>query len=98
MHEWERSEKNLLGHELIGLNAKASRHGHDAKGRVSWETKNCIEIETGKKTVMLPKKETVFEFSLGKKKVRVDGRLLASRPEERTKAFAKKYMRKRVSS
>ena len=86
--------KNLLCHELLGLEAKvaessdASREG--TLGKVVKETKNTFVLETKEGEKVLPKKECVFEFVLGKQKALVDGKKICLRPEERLKEFWRK--------
>jgi len=80
---------NVLRHELIGLRAKVvdSKHqGYGCVGRVVDETLNTITIRTLDGEKKIPKKDSLFEFTLPSgAKVRVEGGLLLSRPEDRTK-------------
>jgi ribonuclease P protein subunit POP4 len=88
---YEITAKNILGHELIGLEVlitesfDPSRKG--MKGKVLDETQNTIVLETkkGKKTV--PKSECDFEFVLGEEKVTVKGKDILKRPEDRAKNY-----------
>ena len=79
---------NILRHELIGLKVEIVEAKNKAmvgiKGRVVDETRNTliIEKENGKE-VVIPKDVAVFLFHLKGCKVKVDGRLLVGRPEER---------------
>jgi ribonuclease P protein subunit POP4 len=81
---------NILKHELIGLKVEIVEAKNKAmvgiKGRVIDETRNTlvIEKEDGKE-VRIPKDVAVFLFQLKGCKVKVDGRLLIGRPEERLK-------------
>ncbi|XRP97545.1 ribonuclease P protein component 1 [Methanocaldococcus sp. 16A] len=81
---------NILRHELIGLRVEIVDAKNKAmigiKGRVVDETRNTlvIEKENGKE-VTIPKDIAVFLFELNECKVKVDGRLLIGRPEERLK-------------
>ncbi|XRO76806.1 ribonuclease P protein component 1 [Methanocaldococcus sp. 10A] len=81
---------NILRHELIGLRVEIVDAKNKAmigiKGRVVDETRNTlvIEKENGKE-VTIPKDIAVFLFELNGCKVKVDGRLLIGRPEERLK-------------
>jgi ribonuclease P protein subunit POP4 len=83
--------RNILQHELIGLEAEVTaslnRSLEGAKGKVMMETKNTITV--GTRTV--PKEGTSFIFTLGGRRVRVDGSRLVARPEERIKKKAKKW-------
>lgn len=90
-----RNPYNILRHELIGLYAKvvdATHEGYKLSGKIVDETKNTLSIETtesAKKTKIIPKNCVVLELALDDGSVvRVDGRLLVGRPEERIK---KKY-------
>jgi len=82
-----RTADNLPRHELIGLMTEVvestdpSREG--LKGNVVDETKNTLVLDTEDGETTVPKDETVFRFDLGDLKVRLDGRLLTGRPEER---------------
>ena len=89
------SADNIMGHEIIGLNAVV-RDGSDKsrngiRGRIVNETMNTFIIETKKAEKKLPKKEVSLEIDLGNEKVEIDGKLLVARPEERTKLFWRKY-------
>ncbi len=80
---------NILRHELIGLRVKVveSKHGgYRCDGGVVDETLNLLTLKTRDGEKKIPKKDSVFEFTLpSKARVRVEGGLLLSRPEERTK-------------
>ena len=82
--------KNLIRHELIGLEVKIKSSTDPTlkgvKGKVVDETYNMLVIETSKKEIKVPKKNCVFVFTLPSKlKVQVDGKLLVGRPEDRIK-------------
>lgn len=82
-----RTQKNLPRHELIGLRAdvvESTDPGREGlSGTVVDETEGTLVLDTDDGEKQLPKEETVFRFHLGDLKVRVNGRLLAGRPEER---------------
>lgn len=86
--------QNLPAHEFIGLKAKVvgstdvSRKG--IAGVVVDETKNVIVIESKKVVKKLPKSECEFEFALGNEKVKVDGKQIVGRPEDRPKIVWRK--------
>jgi ribonuclease P protein subunit POP4 len=90
-----RNSKNLIRHELIGLNAEikdsdnASQIG--LKGKVIDEKMNILVIRTknGDKTV--EKKSVEITFFIDEKKVAIDGKQLVSRPEDRIKKKIKKW-------
>jgi len=76
-----RTAENLVQHELIGLPVKNGK----IIGKVVWETRNTLTIETEKGERTLEKKSGIFVFSIGKQNVEVDGNLLIGRPEDRIK-------------
>ncbi len=76
-----RTAENIIRHELIGLHAETGK----LKGKVVWETRNTLKIETEKGERTAEKKSRTFTFSLGSKKVEVKGSLLVGRPEDRIK-------------
>ena len=82
---------DFLRHELIGLkvNVKKSKNVSHEKinGVVIDEKKNMLVIEYKGREVMVPKKDTLFEFEIGKNKIEVDGNLLIGRPEDRLKKW-----------
>ncbi len=87
------TSKNIVKHELIGLKVSVvdsknpSNKGID--GIVIDETRNTLVIETKKGEKRLVKEQCVFVFELPDgKRVKVDGKLLVSKPENRIK---KKY-------
>lgn len=77
---------------MVGLHAKvvdATHEGYKCQGCIFRETRNTIGVKHQEKTKMLPKDSITLELDLpGGCRVRVDGRLLLSRPEDRIK---KKY-------
>ena len=82
--------KNLIRHELIGLKVKIFESTDPTlkgrSGRVVDESYNMLKIETRKKEIAVPKANCVFIFTLPNKiKVKVDGKLLIGRPEDRIK-------------
>ena len=88
--------KNLVRHELIGLDVKIAESTDKTqkglKGIVTDETYNTIKIESGGKEKTIPKKNTIFIFTLPNGvKVQVDGKLLISRPEDRIKKKLPKW-------
>jgi len=87
---------NLVKHELISLPVKIDKCTDKTlekiSGKVIDETYNMLKIETkDKKEKLIPKKNSIFIFTLpDKTKVKVDGKLLLARPEDRIK---KKFQR-----
>jgi ribonuclease P protein subunit POP4 len=88
--------KNLVRHELIGLKAKIADSSNRAvigmEGPVVDETRNTLTLEVGGKEKNFVKEQCVFSFTLPSgKRVRVDGKVLVARPEDRTKKRLKKW-------
>lgn len=87
---------NLIKHELIGLFVEVtgctSKCCIGIKGTVADETKNLLVMETEKGEKKIPKKNSIFLFTLpDKTKLKVNGSLLAMRPEERISKKLKKW-------
>lgn len=82
--------QNLVRHELIGLKVRVEKSTDPTHKKISGtvvdETYNTLKIETKKKERVIPKSNSVLIFTLPNGvKVRVDGKLLVSRPEDRIK-------------
>ena len=93
---YEITSKNILGHEMIGLNVKVVKSTDHAREGISGvvldETLNTIIVlgTHGSKTnekFVLPKKECEFEFDLENEKVMIKGNDVIKRPEDRVKEF-----------
>jgi len=85
-----RTPKNILRHELIGVEAKVVRSTHKGyvgiKGLVVDETKNTITILQGGRKKMVVKEVSTFRFKLPDGTiVEVEGKMLVGRPEDRVK-------------
>jgi len=83
-------EKNLIRHELIGLDAQVGSSRDLSKkgvcGKIIDETQKTITIRTDKKETIIAKKECKFMIKIPSgETVEVDGSLLYGRPEERIK-------------
>ncbi len=91
-----RTPENIVRHELIGLKAEVVESSNPKNigisGRVVDETRNMLILEKadGRKA-RLVKEENVFVFKLGDKKVRIEGRVLVGRPEDRIKKKFRKW-------
>jgi len=88
--------ENLVRHELIGLEVlvekSTNRNQENLSGKILDETRQTFTIkdESGEKQVV--KDQCVFVFTLSSgKKVRVDGKILVSRPEDRIKKKLKNW-------
>ena len=90
------TSKDLIRHELIGLRveiANSTNKFHKGmSGLVVDETKNLLVIETEKGIKKIQKKGTEFIFTISdSKRVKVNGTIIAKRPEERIKLKVKKW-------
>jgi ribonuclease P protein subunit POP4 len=90
-----RTSENLVRHELIGLKVRivesTNKKNKGIEGRVVYETRNMLIIEKKNgKEIKVAKNENIFSFNLDGIWVRVDGKLLLGRPEDRIK---KKFRR-----
>lgn len=96
--------KNIVQHELIGLDVKVADSTNPSaigiKGRVVDETRNTLtlEIKKGKKISEknFIKDQCVFSFKIRDKEgkflwVKVDGKIIVARPEDRIKKRFKKW-------
>lgn len=80
--------KDLIRGELIGLEVRVL--GKPIEGRIIDETKNLIIVESpDKKRKKLIKQNNIFEFKVNNEYIRVDGKILAVRPEDRIKLKCK---------
>ncbi len=81
--------QNLVRHELIDLQVKVVDCTNKASvgltGRVVDETRNTLVIESEGKEKRLVKEQCIFSFKVGGKWVRVDGKIIIARPEDRIK-------------
>jgi ribonuclease P protein subunit POP4 len=90
------TSKNLIYHELIGLNLEVTNSSTKSliglKGKVIDETKKTLTIETSDNDEkLLPKDVSIFQFEIPDGTfVEVDGKVLLSRPEDRIKKRYKK--------
>ena len=83
--------ENLVRHELIGLEAKivnsTNKNSVGIRGRVVDETRNILTIEkkNGREASFV-KEQCVFSFKIPSGQwVRVDGKIIVARPEDRVK-------------
>ncbi len=83
---------NIINHELIGLEVEvlkdSNSYNEGVKGVISDETMNTLVIEN---TIVkrIAKKDAVFKFLLHDKAVKVEGKVLLGRPENRVKKTVK---------
>lgn len=100
------SPHNIIHHELIGIDTKVVDSTNSSlvgiEGRIVDETKNILTVETDAQEKKIPKSCSSFVFTIpsfnGKRylplKIKVDGRLLLSQPENRIQTKFKKKFRK----
>jgi ribonuclease P protein subunit POP4 len=70
----------------------SNRKNVGISGKVIDESRNIIVIEKTKgKEAKLAKEHNVFVFFLGKQKVRIDGKILVGRPEDRIRKKFRKW-------
>ncbi|MFQ6124272.1 MAG: ribonuclease P protein component 1 [Candidatus Heimdallarchaeota archaeon] len=83
-----RTSKNLIRHELIGLEVKIILSPRTTEiglqGIVVNETKNTLTIQTTRK-IVIEKKSRTFRFKVGQNKLTIEGTGLIGRPEDRLK-------------
>jgi ribonuclease P protein subunit POP4 len=89
--------ENLVRHELMGLQvwvySSSNQDTKELSGRVVDESRNTLTLETTEgREVSLVKDQCTFSFSLPSgERVRVDGKLLVARPEDRIKKKLPKW-------
>lgn len=90
-----RIPKNLIRHELIGLQVRiatsTNKKQEGLEGTVINESRNTLCIETMEGEKILIKDQCVFSFKLGPGWVNVEGKLLVARPEDRIKKKQKNW-------
>jgi len=88
--------ENIVRHELIGLDVKVVKSANPSQlglsGRVVDETRNMLSIETPDGIRNLAKQDCIFSFRLPSgDRVRVEGKLLVARPEDRVRKKLRKW-------
>jgi len=96
IHNYEIKKENILAHEIIGLFARVKKSGDKKKqgieGKIVDETENTIILEVKDSLKTIPKKEALLEIKLPDgKNIEIEGILFKSKPEDRVKAFWRKY-------
>jgi ribonuclease P protein subunit POP4 len=89
------SSRNVLRHELIGLDVLVSGAANPEQrgisGRIIDETRNLLVIETPRGIRRIPKMHSIFRVTLpGRELVEIDGSVLALAPEKRINLHEKK--------
>lgn len=82
--------ENLVRHELIGLPCRVKDSTNKAliglEGKIVDESRQTLTLETKNRKKNLIKDQCVFSFRIPSRKwVRVDGKILVARPEDRIK-------------
>ena len=81
--------QEVAGCELIGTKIRVVDATNKSliglEGKVIDETRNTILIESEHKEVILIKEQITIEFKYKNQKVRVNGKILVARPEDRLK-------------
>jgi len=87
--------ENIVRHELIGLDVRVSDSSGKIllEGRVIDETRNMLVIEKEDSEKKIPKEGNFFSFLLPEsgEKVKVEGRIIVARPEDRIKKKFEKW-------
>ncbi|MBU3905325.1 MAG: ribonuclease P protein component 1 [Nanoarchaeota archaeon] len=87
--------KNLIRHELIGLQVdvveSTNKDNIGISGVVINETKHMLTIKTTKGLKRIAKRCTIFAFKFSGKTVKVDGKRIEKKPEDRIKLKVKKW-------
>lgn len=81
---------SIINDELIGLHTHVIASSDPSQvcneGKIIDETRKMFIIKRGNRTIKVPKSVAVFDFTLPDSTVvRVDGKILIGRPEERLK-------------
>lgn len=88
--------ENLVRHELIGLQVRIEKckapQSKGLEGKVIDETRNTLVLESGGKQKTLIKEDSVFLFTIPSgERVRVSGKIIVARPEDRIKKKLKNW-------
>ena len=84
---------NIILHEIIGLEIEVLQDSNpnnlNIKGTVVDESKNTLTIESNK-IIRIAKEEAVFLFYLNGETLKIKGKALLGRPEDRIKRKIKR--------
>ncbi len=84
---------DILRHELIGLDIEIVKAKNKAlggiKGKIIYETKNLLHVETKKGIKKIIKDQIIIRLRFKGKMLEINGKLLVGRPEERIKKVRK---------
>ncbi len=87
------TKENIKMHELNGLKVKIIKSTDKTKkitGKIIKETKNLFVLETKKGEKKIPKKEIEIEFQIKEKKIKIEGKKIMFKPEDRIKMLWRK--------
>jgi len=86
--------RNILRHELIGLDVDVVKSSNDCQssvsGRIVDESRNILMIKQGEKVKRIAKQDALFNFRFPEGCVEVEGSALVGRPEDRVKKKSKR--------
>ena len=81
--------RDLTRHEVIGLNVEVIESENQClvgiKGKIVDETKNTISIKKNKKIKKILKNQIKLMIKMNKQKIKIDGKFLIGRSEDRIK-------------
>jgi len=81
--------KDLVRHELIGLYIEILGSNNQCligiKGKIVDETKNTLSIKQTNETKKIMKDQVVLMVKINNQKVKINGKVLVGRPEDRLK-------------
>lgn len=79
--------QNIASHELIGLNAMILESTNSQiiglDGKIVYETKSMLEIETRNGLKKIPKNHNKWEINTGQEKIVINGASINKRPQDR---------------
>ncbi len=86
-------KQRLARGELIGLKLRVAGSENSSlagtEGEIIDETKNMLAVRSSKGIKWLIKSQCTFEIEKNKEKIKISGKLLAKRPEDRIKRKVK---------
>lgn len=90
-----RNPKNILKHELIGLDAKvvksSNKYQEGLHGTIINETRDTVVLETNSDDKRLEKQSITLQLDLNSEVVDIEGSYLVGRPEDRIKNKVSKW-------
>jgi ribonuclease P protein subunit POP4 len=81
------TDENLTLHEFIGLDVEIIQSSNaqlvGMKGKIVDETKSIFVLNSENEIKKFPKKNAIWRFSLGKKRIDLNGNMISMRSFER---------------